>query len=101
MAYRPLLGMGKNYELMHWEVGLTMLITTLGLVAFAAAIERYLFRKATWFETLLLWCAAVGLLWPLYWADAAGVVLFTIVIVMQKFGSPLQNAGKEGQPVME
>ena len=42
MAYRPLLGMGKGYEMMHWEVGLTMVITTLGLVAFAAAIEKAL-----------------------------------------------------------
>jgi TRAP transporter 4TM/12TM fusion protein len=98
MAYRPLLGMGKNYELMHWEVGLTMLITTLGLVAFAGAIERYLFRKATWLETLLLWCAATALLWPLYWADAAGVVLFAIVIVMQKFITPIQyDNGRKGE----
>ena len=85
MAYRPLLGMGKGYEMMHWEVGLTMGITTLGLVAFAAAIERYLFRKATWLETILLWVAAAGLFWPAYWADAGGAVIFTIVIVLQKF----------------
>jgi len=84
MAYRPLLGMGKGYDMLHWEVGLTMLITTLGLVAFAAAIERYLFRKASWLETLLLWVAAAGLFWPAYWADAAGTVLFGVVIVMQK-----------------
>jgi len=66
-------------------VGLTMGITTLGLVAFAAAIERYLFRKATWLETILLWVAAAGLFWPAYWADAGGAVIFTIVIVLQKF----------------
>ena len=56
MAYRPLLGMGANYELLHWEVIFTMVTTTLGLVAFAAAIERYLFRPATWLETSLLLC---------------------------------------------
>ncbi|MCP3952701.1 MAG: DUF3394 domain-containing protein, partial [Desulfobacterales bacterium] len=84
MAYRPLLGMGKAYEMMHWEVWLTMGITTLGLVAFAAAIERYLLRKATWPETILLWVAAAALFWPLYWMDAVGVVLFTVVVMMQK-----------------
>jgi len=92
MAYRPLLGMGKGYDMLHWEVGLTMLITTLGLVAFAAAIERYLFRKASWLETLLLWVAAAGLFWPAYWADAAGIVLFGVVIVMQKvLATPSNN----------
>jgi len=84
MAYRPLLGMGKGYDLLHWEVGLTMFITTLGLVAFAAAIERYLFRKTSWLETILLWVAAAGLFWPAYWADVIGAVLFGIVIGMQK-----------------
>jgi len=84
MAYRPLLGMGKGYDLLHWEVGLTMFITTLGLVAFAAAIERYLFRKTSWLETILLWIAAAALFWPAYWADASGAVLFGIVIMMQK-----------------
>ena len=84
MAYRPLLGMGKAYEMMHWEVWLTMLITTLGLVAFAAAIERYLFRKTGWLETVLLWAAAAGLFWPAYWADGAGVILLAIVVALQK-----------------
>ena len=90
MAYRPLLGMGKGYEMMHWEVGLTMLITLLGLVAFAAAIERYLFRKATWLETILLWVAAAGLFWPVYWADIAGFILFLAVICLQKLTIPKQ-----------
>jgi len=96
MAYRPLLGMGKGYEMLHWEVGLTMLITTLGLVAFAAAIERYLFRKASWLETILLWVAAAALFWPAYWADAAGAVLFGVVIVMQKLVSTPQNSVAAG-----
>jgi TRAP-type uncharacterized transport system fused permease subunit len=42
MAYRPLLGIGETYSLMHWEVVWTMATTTIGLVSFAAAIERYL-----------------------------------------------------------
>jgi len=85
MAYRPLLGMGNNYELLHWEVMLTIITTTLGLVAFASAIERYFLRKATPVETLLFWLAAIGLFWPEYWADIAGIVALIIACILQKF----------------
>lgn len=88
MAYRPLLGMGENYELMHWEVGLTIIITTLGLIAFASGLERYFLRKATWLETILLWLAAAGLFWPEYWADMAGFVALVTVVALQKFYTP-------------
>ncbi len=88
MAYRPLLGMGKGYELMHWEVGLAMLITTLGLIAFASALERYFLRKATWPETILLWLAAAGLFWPAYWADLAGIIIFAGAVLLQKYYTP-------------
>jgi TRAP transporter 4TM/12TM fusion protein len=83
MAYRPLLGMGKTYTLLHWEVALAMLTTLLGLVAFAAAIERYFIRKATWPETLLFLAAAAGLLWPEGWFDVAGVLLLSCAIGLQ------------------
>jgi TRAP transporter 4TM/12TM fusion protein len=84
MAYRPLLGMGAGYELMHWQVWFTMVTTMLGLIAFAAALERYLFRRATWPETLLLGIAAVGLFWPHAWADGLGLVAFAAAVIMQK-----------------
>jgi TRAP transporter 4TM/12TM fusion protein len=85
MAYRPLLGMGDRYELMHWPVVVTMLVTMLGLIAFASALERYLIRRATWTETLLFWLAAAGLFWPTYWTDALGVAAFALVVLMQKW----------------
>jgi TRAP transporter 4TM/12TM fusion protein len=88
MAYRPLLGIGEHYELMHWAVIFTMLTTTLGLVAFAAAIERYLFRPATWLETFLLLCGAVGLLWPEGWFDLAGFITFGAAIALQTLHKP-------------
>lgn len=88
MAYRPLLGLGDNYELLNWEVGLAVLVTTLGLVAFASALDRYFFRKATWLETGLFWLAAAGLLWPEYWADAVGLLVFALAICLQKFSRP-------------
>jgi TRAP transporter 4TM/12TM fusion protein len=92
MAYRPLLGMGENYELMHWEVGLTIIITTLGLIAFASGLERYFLRKATWLETILFWLAAAGLFWPEYWADVAGFIAFVGAVVLQKCYVPQKTA---------
>ena len=86
MAYRPLLGMGPGYELLHWQVGWTMLVTMLGLIAFASAIERYFIYRASWIETVLFWLAAAGLFWPSYWTDSAGLVAFVLAIMLQKWG---------------
>ena len=88
MAYRPLLGIGENYALFNWQVGLTMITTTLGLVAFASGLERYFLRRATWPETILFWLAAAGLFWPAYWADLAGLAALIAVVGLQKFYTP-------------
>ena len=92
MAYRPLLGMGENYELMHWEVGYTMILTTLGLIAFASGLERYFLRKTTWLETILFWLAAAGLFWPEYWADVAGIIAFVGAVALQKYYAPQKTS---------
>ena len=84
MAYRPLLGMGTGYELLHWQVVWTMITTMLGLIAFASAIERYFIRRATLPETILFWIAAAGLFWPQYWADGVGLIALTAAVAMQK-----------------
>jgi TRAP transporter 4TM/12TM fusion protein len=84
MAYRPLLGVGKNYTLLNWQVGFTMFTTFLGLIAFASVLERYFLRRTTWPETILLLLAAAGLLWPEFWADIAGFVALATVFLLQK-----------------
>jgi len=91
MAYRPLLGVGETYSLMNGQVILTMIATTLGLVAFAAAIERYLIRKATLLETGLLLVAAIGLLWPGFVLDVVGLLAFTAAVVLQKVYTPAEQ----------
>ncbi len=88
MAYRPLLGLGKDHDLLNWEVTLVMLATMGGLVAFAAALERYMFRKATWWETTLLVLAAAGLFWPTWWADGVGWAILIGVVLLQKLYTP-------------
>jgi TRAP-type uncharacterized transport system fused permease subunit len=69
---------------MDWQVLVTMITTLLGLVAFAAAIERYLFRPATIWETALFTLAAAGLLWPEAWMDIAGFAILAVAVVLQK-----------------
>jgi TRAP transporter 4TM/12TM fusion protein len=93
MAYRPLLGIGEHYRLLHWEVAWTMAATTLGLVAFASVLERYFIRRTTWPETILFALAASGLLWPRYWADLGGIVALAAAVMLQKWTAPSrQNA---------
>ncbi|MCB2225750.1 MAG: TRAP transporter permease [Desulfarculaceae bacterium] len=101
MAYRPMLGIanGKEYELMHWEVIFTWITTLCGLVAFASALDRYMFRKATILETAILVCAAGLLFWPdivlpgggvipAWLVDSAGFGLLILVVIMQKVWRP-------------
>ena len=88
MAYRPLLGLGEGYSLLHWQVGYTMLTTILGLVAFASCLERYFLRSATWLETALFLVAAAGLFWPTYWTDVVGFVSLVAVVLLQKIYHP-------------
>ena len=85
MAYRPLLGVGEDYQLMHWSVVYTMVTTTLGLVAFASALERYFIRHATWLETILFTVAAFGLFWPETWGDITGFIALLTALLLQKF----------------
>jgi TRAP transporter 4TM/12TM fusion protein len=87
------LGMGDNYELLHWEVILTMITTTLGLVAFASALERFCIRATTLLETGLFWGAAAGLLWTSFWTEAAGFILLLTALALQKWSSGRQKTG--------
>ncbi|MBN2332460.1 MAG: TRAP transporter permease [Deltaproteobacteria bacterium] len=70
MAYRPLLGNGPPMEVI-----LTMLFTTLGLVAFTSFLERFLIKRLNIIETILMGSAALGLLWPHYGISAGGALL--------------------------
>jgi TRAP transporter 4TM/12TM fusion protein len=88
MAYRPLLGMGPDYELLHWPVWYTIIITSLGLVAFASGLERWCLRRATWPETFLFWLAAAGLFWPTVPTDIAGAAALAGALLLQKFFRP-------------
>jgi TRAP transporter 4TM/12TM fusion protein len=80
MAYRPLLGNGPPEEVI-----LTMALTALGLVAFAASLERYLLTRMSFFETALSGLAALAMFWPIYWLSIVGAAFFLMVLAFQWF----------------
>ena len=80
MAYRPLLGNGPA-----GEVVLTMLLTTLGLIAFTSAMERYLLRRLNLSELIAIWGASFAMFWPIYWVSIAGALVFLAIVAIQWF----------------
>lgn len=78
MAYRPLLGNGPADEVI-----LTMILTGLGLIAFASAMERFLLRRLNIPETIFLGGAAIAMFWPVYWLSIAGALFFIFLVVFQ------------------
>jgi len=74
MAYRPLLGNGPTSEVI-----MTTFFTTIGLIAFTSAMERFLFRKLNLIETLLMAAAALALFWPNYALSGGGAVILALI----------------------
>jgi TRAP-type uncharacterized transport system fused permease subunit len=81
--YRPLLLNGPVLD-----VVVTIASCTLGLVVAACFLERYLFRKTTMLEQILLGISTALLLWPLLLFNVAGVLALAIVVFMQKRTMP-------------
>jgi TRAP-type uncharacterized transport system fused permease subunit len=75
-----------------------MITTTLGLVAFASALERFCLRSATVLETVLFWLAAAGLLWTSYWTEAVGFIGLMAALALQRYHPGSRDSGKENNP---
>ena len=80
MAYQPLLLNGP-----FWEVVRTIVFAALGLVAFTAFMEAYLFHRTNLIEWVLLGAAALLMFLTDLKTDIIGGVLFAMVILTQKF----------------
>lgn len=78
MAYRPLLGNGPT-----GMVVMTMGLTGLGLIAFTSSMERFLLRKLSVAETLLVGASALAMFWPIYWLSFLGASIFLLILGVQ------------------
>ncbi|MCK5915122.1 MAG: TRAP transporter large permease subunit, partial [Deltaproteobacteria bacterium] len=87
MAYRPLLGNGTTTE-----VVMTTFFTTIGLIAFTSAMERFLFKNLSLIETLLMTISALALFWPNYALSAGGGILLALIAGRQYFFIKQQSA---------
>jgi TRAP transporter 4TM/12TM fusion protein len=62
----------------------TIASVLLGLIAFAAFWENYLFKKTNVLERCGLLPAAAGLLWPDWRLNAAGLVILVVIVISQQ-----------------
>lgn len=77
--YRPILLNGP------WlDVSISLISTTLGHIAFACCLEGFIFRKTVTYERILLGFTALFLIWPGYKSDLIGLLVFGLLIYLQK-----------------
>jgi len=78
-TYRP----GLLLHGIPWEIARAIAFTTLGIVAWAAATEKYLFREISFTAQLLLGLSGIMLIVPEYWTSILGllVTLLTFIIL--------------------
>jgi len=78
-VYTPILNIGWNFDFFY-----TVLKCVLALVAWAAALEGYWFKKTAFWERAVLLISALGLLHEGILSDVVGISFFVLVAVIQK-----------------
>lgn len=79
LIYNPVLMLeGKTFQII--ESSITCI---LGIIALAAGIQGYLFRKANLVERIVLLIAANALIWPGWATDLIGFALLVAVAIIQ------------------
>lgn len=67
------------------DVVLTIISSTIAMLAFSGSIIGYLYRDTTLFERILLFTAAILLLKPGIYTDLLGISFIIVVILLQKY----------------
>ncbi len=68
-----------------WKILPALLTATFGVICLAAAVQRCLLVKTTWYETLLLLVTSFLLIKPGLQTDMIGATLFAVVFLFQWF----------------
>jgi len=77
-----------------WKILPALFTATFGVYCLAAAVQRCLLVKTTWYEALLLLVTSLLLIKPGIQTDLAGAALFIVVFTLQWF-----RRKREGGPV--
>jgi len=80
MVYHPLLLNGTTGEVL-----LTIVLSTLAIIAFVVCLERYFLTTLSWPETILQAVAAVMLIWADPTVNYIGIALFLTLVIFQIF----------------
>ena len=80
MVYHPLLLNGTTAEVL-----LTIVLSTLAIIAFVVCLERYFLTALSWPETVLQAIAAVMLIWADRTVNYIGIALFLTLVIFQIF----------------
>ncbi len=80
MVYHPLLLNGTTAEVL-----LTIVLSTLAIIAFVVCLERYFLTALSWPETILQAITAVMLIWADRTVNYLGIALFLTLVVFQIF----------------
>ncbi|MBW6485697.1 MAG: TRAP transporter permease [Syntrophobacterales bacterium] len=68
-----------------WKILLALLTATFGVICLAAAVQRCMLVRTTWYEVLLLLVTSFLLIKPGLQTDLIGVALFLVVFLFQWF----------------
>jgi TRAP transporter 4TM/12TM fusion protein len=97
MAYHPLLLNGT-----FAEVFLTIVLSTLAIIAFVVCLERYFLTVLGWPETIPQGVAAIMMIWADRTINYVGIGLFLLLVIVQLIrkkktsGRQVQTAVKNG-----
>ncbi len=93
-----LMGTVKALAKADWgSIAIITLTAMLGIGALAAGLQRWLIKRATWFEAIVLVAAGLALTYPGTASDAVGIVLLAIVIAIQLVRkTPVPGAQPQG-----
>jgi len=90
-AYTPILFEGPVYEVL-----ITAVSATLGLLAFTVAMEGYCLRGLFFWERSLVGLASLGLLWPNTTFRIVGFLIFGSIYLSQKLAGRRQSPKPSG-----
>jgi TRAP transporter 4TM/12TM fusion protein len=74
-----------------FDIATSAISASLGVIALAGGMMGWLLKEVKWLERLMLLAAALLLIKPGLYTDAAGLLLLVLVVLMQRFRRPAEE----------